>query len=205
VPAVTPDPLLTLRNHPICFSEYGVPQRAISSAGERFPDTEEVTGSIPVSRTTSPPPGPRGSSYDGRLAQGESASFTPKRSLVRSQYRPRASRESPACGKRKRGSSRCVLWGSNPHTPAGGTPPGPPVWLPLVRGQALSVSDFYSSLRWTTSAVIVWTVCDSSAVFGSVWRGRPAKIRWPAPIRDRARESVFASAAMRPWARSAVR
>lgn len=26
--------------------------RAISSAGERFPDTEEVTGSIPVSRTT---------------------------------------------------------------------------------------------------------------------------------------------------------
>lgn len=25
--------------------------RAISSAGERFPDTEEVTGSIPVSRT----------------------------------------------------------------------------------------------------------------------------------------------------------
>jgi hypothetical protein len=24
---------------------------AISSAGERFPDTEEVTGSIPVSRT----------------------------------------------------------------------------------------------------------------------------------------------------------
>lgn len=26
---------------------------AISSAGERFPDTEEVTGSIPVSRTTS--------------------------------------------------------------------------------------------------------------------------------------------------------
>ena len=27
------------------------PPRAISSAGERFPDTEEVTGSIPVSRT----------------------------------------------------------------------------------------------------------------------------------------------------------
>ena len=26
--------------------------RAISSAGERFPDTEEVTGSIPVSRTS---------------------------------------------------------------------------------------------------------------------------------------------------------
>ena len=29
------------------------PPRAISSAGERFPDTEEVTGSIPVSRTIS--------------------------------------------------------------------------------------------------------------------------------------------------------
>src|SRR5262249_31343860 len=27
------------------------PPGAISSAGERFPDTEEVTGSIPVSRT----------------------------------------------------------------------------------------------------------------------------------------------------------
>ncbi len=32
------------------------PPRAISSAGERFPDTEEVTGSIPVSRTTSQAP-----------------------------------------------------------------------------------------------------------------------------------------------------
>ncbi len=31
------------------------PPRAISSAGERFPDTEEVTGSIPVSRTTVSP------------------------------------------------------------------------------------------------------------------------------------------------------
>ena len=29
--------------------------RAISSAGERFPDTEEVTGSIPVSRTSRSP------------------------------------------------------------------------------------------------------------------------------------------------------
>ena len=29
----------------------GSPTCAISSAGERFPDTEEVTGSIPVSRT----------------------------------------------------------------------------------------------------------------------------------------------------------
>ena len=29
----------------------GLDLSAISSAGERFPDTEEVTGSIPVSRT----------------------------------------------------------------------------------------------------------------------------------------------------------
>ena len=29
--------------------------RAFSSAGERFPDTEEVTGSIPVSRTSRSP------------------------------------------------------------------------------------------------------------------------------------------------------
>src|SRR6266511_2141203 len=52
--------------------------RAISSAGERFPDTEEVTGSIPVSRTqyVSPAGSP------ARLAQRESASLTRKRSLV---------------------------------------------------------------------------------------------------------------------------
>ena len=35
---------------PVSTSE--VRPGAISSAGERFPDTEEVTGSIPVSRTT---------------------------------------------------------------------------------------------------------------------------------------------------------
>src|SRR5438270_11958439 len=34
----------------------------------------------------------------GRLAQRESASFTPKRSLVRSQYRPRGQRAYPATG-----------------------------------------------------------------------------------------------------------
>src|SRR5690606_8508671 len=34
--------------------------RAISSAGERFPDTEEVTGSIPVSRTQCPRPATAG-------------------------------------------------------------------------------------------------------------------------------------------------
>jgi hypothetical protein len=35
---------------PVSTSRFCSP-RAISSAGERFPDTEEVTGSIPVSRT----------------------------------------------------------------------------------------------------------------------------------------------------------
>ena len=35
---------------PVSTSKLGFPS-AISSAGERFPDTEEVTGSIPVSRT----------------------------------------------------------------------------------------------------------------------------------------------------------
>jgi hypothetical protein len=73
------------------------PLRTISSAGERFPDTEEVTGSIPVSST-----GParacsaprRGD--PARLAQRESASLTRKRSLVQSQYRaPRSSQFRP--------------------------------------------------------------------------------------------------------------
>jgi hypothetical protein len=36
---------------PVSTSSFWIPG-AISSAGERFPDTEEVTGSIPVSRTT---------------------------------------------------------------------------------------------------------------------------------------------------------
>ena len=37
---------------PVSTSSPVTGSRAISSAGERFPDTEEVTGSIPVSRTT---------------------------------------------------------------------------------------------------------------------------------------------------------
>ncbi len=41
------------------------------------------------------PSAPRGAGRAGRLAQGESASFTPKRSLVRSQYRPPARRPPP--------------------------------------------------------------------------------------------------------------
>ena len=35
-------------------SRFHLVSRAFSSAGERFPDTEEVTGSIPVSRTNRP-------------------------------------------------------------------------------------------------------------------------------------------------------
>ncbi len=38
----------------VCRSTVRRVSRAISSAGERFPDTEEVTGSIPVSRTSPP-------------------------------------------------------------------------------------------------------------------------------------------------------
>src|SRR5690606_29803088 len=55
----------------------------------------------------------------GRLAQRESASFTPKRSLVRSQYRPREER---APGSDVRGSflfgraTHSALW-SAPHHP----------------------------------------------------------------------------------------
>ena len=42
-------------------SRFHLVSRAFSSAGERFPDTEEVTGSIPVSRTVRPgPSGPAG-------------------------------------------------------------------------------------------------------------------------------------------------
>lgn len=37
------------------------------------------------------PSAPPGAAQGGRLAQRESASFTPKRSLVRSQYRPHSS------------------------------------------------------------------------------------------------------------------
>jgi hypothetical protein len=71
--------------------------RAISSAGERFPDTEEVTGSIPVSRTRYHRD-PRITSR-GRLAQRESASLTRKRSLVQSQYRPHLEAPGRLCGR----------------------------------------------------------------------------------------------------------
>lgn len=51
--------------------------RAISSAGERFPDTEEVTGSIPVSRTTTRRPGlpPGRRAFPGRGALSGAWSF----------------------------------------------------------------------------------------------------------------------------------
>ena len=45
------------------------PPRAIGAAGARFPDTEEVTGSIPVSPTEGPG-GIRGLRYAGRLSAG---------------------------------------------------------------------------------------------------------------------------------------
>ena len=50
------------------------PPRAISSAGERFPDTEEVTGSIPVSRT---------------IVYAGQDRFSPVSSMLRTTYAPR--------------------------------------------------------------------------------------------------------------------
>ncbi len=44
---------------PVATSTTNFISRAISSVGERFPDTEEVTSSILVSRTTKNPPEPR--------------------------------------------------------------------------------------------------------------------------------------------------
>ena len=102
-------------------SRFHLVSRAFSSAGERFPDTEEVTGSIPVSRTNrrsmtvrsadvaqlvahhlakvrvaGSSPVIRSTFPSGgtpaRLAQRESASLTRKRSLVRSQYRAQSGR-----------------------------------------------------------------------------------------------------------------
>ena len=103
--------------------------RAISSAGERFPDTEEVTGSIPVSRTHTPlagvvPP----SRMPARLAQRESASLTRKRSLVQSQYRApahstKAAPVSPVAAFVVQ--SRCPLVGGALSAPPGGPPRSP--------------------------------------------------------------------------------
>ncbi len=68
------------------------------------------------------PSAPRGADHPGRLAQRESASFTPKRSLVRSQYRP-PYRCSSEAGPRYRGSglSRPGPWsdrGIRRHVPS---------------------------------------------------------------------------------------
>src|SRR5262245_10564345 len=70
----------------------------------------------------------------GRLAQRESASFTPRRSLVRSQYRPPVSSVAPAREARERGATGHVGRGGDPrgpHVPVGcgssNGPQGPPV------------------------------------------------------------------------------
>ncbi len=78
------------------------PPRAISSAGERFPDTEEVTGSIPVSRTkfrgsmllTDLSETTCGCSAAGSASpcQGEGRGFESRHPL---QDRPRAGPETP--------------------------------------------------------------------------------------------------------------
>ena len=65
------------------------------------------------------------SSSSGRLAQRESASFTPKRSLVRSQYRPRVG--PPGLRSRNVPPRRSVVfyWGLAPSVFGGLRPPSP--------------------------------------------------------------------------------
>ena len=64
VPATWPSGLGTGLQNPVHRFDSGrrlqVQSRALSSAGERFPDTEEVTGSIPVGPTPEDPPFPLG-------------------------------------------------------------------------------------------------------------------------------------------------
>ena len=62
-----------------------VQSRALSSAGERFPDTEEVTGSIPVGPTPEDPPFPLGVFGRSDPSCGERLCRARKRSLVQSQ------------------------------------------------------------------------------------------------------------------------
>jgi hypothetical protein len=61
--------------------------------------------------------GPEPVTRPGRLAQRESASFTPRRSLVRSQYRPRDFGVPCACAP---GASRHLSRGDDPPGPPGG-------------------------------------------------------------------------------------
>ena len=96
----------------------------------------------------------------GRLAQRESASFTPRRSLVRSQYRPRAGF---ACllafGQLRRGPR--YLPGAEPPDPATGgygwdfqlrprraEPPGPPQLVVAVWDPVLLVDGFRFRSWW---------------------------------------------------------
>ncbi len=121
----TPDPPHGPASHPICFRQYEVPQRAISSAGERFPDTEEVTGSIPVSRTTSPPPDswkfvPRAISSGGeRFVHTEEVTGSIPVSPTRFAGEP--------CSRKARTGlfSSCPVGAQPPH-PGRGHAPGPP-------------------------------------------------------------------------------
>ena len=79
---------------------HGAPGPSVATLRDRLRRAWTLLCVTPWSRppTAKRPPGAGGrgpdvvlSSAHGRLAQGESASFTPKRSLVRSQYRPRRS------------------------------------------------------------------------------------------------------------------
>ena len=84
--------------------------RADGSGGEGASAPEPVPGGAPESGSERRVVG---SCRCGRLAQGESASFTPKRSLVRSQYRP-PRRDAPDLQSQGHlalvGAIACPLW-----------------------------------------------------------------------------------------------
>src|SRR6184192_3421101 len=114
-----PDPL---RGPPArvryALRQYEVPQRAISSAGERFPDTEEVTGSIPVSRTTSPPPRTSWKFVRRAISSGGERFVHTEEVTGSIPVSPTRFAVAPVRGMRERGlSSFCVLWGPSPHSP----------------------------------------------------------------------------------------
>ena len=108
----------------------------------------------------------------GRLAQRESASFTPRRSLVRSQYRPRVG---ATCllpfGQLRRGP--LYLPGAEPPDPAtggygwdfqllprGAEPPGPPQLVVAVGGFSFS---------WERVLVAAVGGCDWWSSFSLEW------------------------------------
>ena len=93
---------------------------------------------------------------DGRLAQRESASFTPRRSLVRSQYRPLSSPAGSDCGtglfsslRQRQRQQRFI------RSPAGGPGTGGPrrgLQLPRRRRRRGAVPDLFAELALLSPA-----------------------------------------------------